>query len=225
MPLLQQQLSFMRPSNKESRESMEYRDFNDYELLSYIGEKNEDALEILYKKYQPLIINTATRLYNQAKRKSGLELSDLVQEGMLGFSDAIQHYDDKNGTLFFTYAKTCVERRILSTIIASQRLKHKILNESISFNFEAQHQEQADIDILLSDNSMNPELLLISDEEEKELQLKIYSHLSDQERQILELKVNGFTYEEIAQLLDLSKKKVDNTIQRIRNKLRKMTNK
>lgn len=204
---------------------MEYRDFNDYELLSYIGECNEEAGEILYKKYQPLITAVATRMYSQIKNKCGIELSDLIQEGMVGFSYAIQSFDEANGAMFYTYAKTCIERKIISTIIASQRLKHRILNESISFNAETEHKEQMDIDAFLLDNSMNPEKLLISTEEEEELQHKIYYRLSDQERQILELRVNGFTYIEIANLLDISKKKVDNTIQRIRTKLRKLENK
>lgn len=200
---------------------MDYKDFNDYELLSYIGEQNEEAGEILYKKYQPLITATASRMYGQIRNKAGIELSDLIQEGMVGLSYAIHNYDEKNGALFFTYAKTCIERKILSAIIGAHRLKHKILNESISFNVEMDHQEQTDIDSFLSDNSMNPEVLLLSSEEEQELQNIIYHLLSDQERQVLELKVGGFTYEEIANLLGLTKKKVDNTVQRIRFKLKK----
>lgn len=199
---------------------MEYREFNDYELLSYIREQNEEAGEILYKKYQPLITSIATRMFGQIQNKSGIELSDLIQEGMVGFSYAIHNYDETNGALFFTYAKTCIERKIISTIIASQRLKHKILNESISFNVETDHQEQMDIDAFLSDNRLNPEVLLLSNEEERELQDRIYQSLSDQERQVLDLKVSGFTYGEIAELLGLTKKKVDNTIQRIRSKLK-----
>ncbi|MCI9233565.1 MAG: sigma-70 family RNA polymerase sigma factor [Bacilli bacterium] len=204
---------------------MEYRDFNDYELLSFISERNEEAGEILYKKYQPLIHATATRMYNQTKGKIGIELSDLVQEGMVGLSFAIQNFNEKNGVLFYTYAKTCIERKILSAIIGAQRLKHKILNESVSINTEINGEEQAEIGIILSDNSMNPERLLIDSEEEEELQHLIYQELTDQERQILELRVNGFTYVEIAKLLEINKKKVDNVVQRIRAKLKKMTNK
>lgn len=200
---------------------MEYNDFNDFELLSYVGEQNEEASEILYQKYQPLITSIAKRVYKQIKNKAGIELSDLTQEGMVGLSYAIRNYDDMNGAMFFTYAKTCIERKIISAVISASRLKHRILNESISLNTEIEHNEQAEIDLYLSDNSMNPELLLMSSEEEIALQKKIYQLLSDQERQILELKVSGFTYQEIAQLLDLNKKKIDNTMQRIRYKLKK----
>ena len=34
---------------------MDYRDYNDNEILSYIYENNEEANEILYKKFEPLI--------------------------------------------------------------------------------------------------------------------------------------------------------------------------
>ena len=200
---------------------MEYKEFNDYELLSYIGEQNEEAGEILYKKYQPLITSIATRMYGQIKNKSGIELSDLIQEGMVGFSYAINNYNEENGAMFYTYAKTCIERKIISAIIGSQRLKHKILNESISFNIESDRQEQIDIEIFLSDNSMNPEVMLLSNEDEKELQEKLYNRLNDNERQVIELRVSGFSYEEIASLLGVSIKRIDNTIQRIRRKLKK----
>ncbi len=215
----------MRRLSKESRENVEYRDFNDYELLSFIGEHNEEAGEILYKKYQPLINATATRMYNHTKGKIGIELSDLIQEGMVGLSFAIHNFDDKNGALFYTYAKTCIERKILSAIIGAQRLKHKILNESLPISTEINGEEQTEISSILSDNSMNPERLLIDNEEEEELQLLIYQELNDQERQILELRINGFTYIEISKLLGINKKKVDNVVQKIRSKLKKMTNK
>ena len=204
---------------------MEYRDFNDYELLSYIGEATEEAVEILYKKYEPLITSIAKRMYKQIEKRSGLELSDLIQEGMVGLSFAIHTFDDKNGTMFYTYARTCIERKIISAIVSTQRLKHRPLNEAISYNIESTGRELVDFDVLLSDNTLNPEVMLISSEAEIELQNDIYHYLGDQERQILELKISGFTYPEIAELLDISKKKVDNTMQRIRAKLKKIRDK
>ena len=41
---------------------MEYKDFNDYELLDYIAEGNEDANNIIIKKYEPLINKIATKM-------------------------------------------------------------------------------------------------------------------------------------------------------------------
>ena len=40
---------------------MNYKDFNDFELLDYIYGQNEDANEILLYKYRPLIVSIAKK--------------------------------------------------------------------------------------------------------------------------------------------------------------------
>ena len=74
---------------------MQYREYNDYELLNYISENNEEANEILFEKYKPLIVNISNKLYKYCKNK-GLELNDLIQEGMLGLNLALKNYDQNN---------------------------------------------------------------------------------------------------------------------------------
>ena len=64
MPVLLLELLFMKQLPEESREIMKYRDYNDYELLSYISEQNEDAEEILYKKYKPMIVSFAKKYFH-----------------------------------------------------------------------------------------------------------------------------------------------------------------
>ena len=104
---------------------MEYRDFNDYELVYYIHEGNEDANNILIKKYEPLINKIAHRMLPYCKN-SGLEIEDLVQEGMIGLNHAIEKYQEQENTLFYTYAKKCIERKIISVVVASNRSKNKV---------------------------------------------------------------------------------------------------
>ena len=91
---------------------MEYKDFNDYELLNYIAEGNEEANNILIKKYEPLINKIASRMLPYCKN-NGLDLSDLVQEGMIGLNHAIDKYQEIENTLFYTYASKCIKRKIL----------------------------------------------------------------------------------------------------------------
>ena len=42
---------------------MTYKDYNDYELLNFIAENNDNALDIIYKKYEPVIVNLAQRYF------------------------------------------------------------------------------------------------------------------------------------------------------------------
>ena len=111
---------------------MDYRDYNDNEVLSYIYENNEEASEILYKKYEPLINLTATKFFKYCK-SSGLELNDLIQEGMMGLTNAINHFDESKDTLFYSFARTCIERKMISIIVSTRTQKHQVLNNSISF--------------------------------------------------------------------------------------------
>ncbi len=202
---------------------MEYKDYNDYELLNYVSENNDEANEILYNKYLPLIQTTAKKMYKYCSNK-GLEINDLIQEGMIALNHAIETFDDTKDTTFYTYAKTCIERRIISEVIATRRLKHKILNESVSLEIANEKGEEVNIENLLGDNSYNPEQIIIDCEINKEFIEQIKAMLTDYEEQVFDLKINNFSYKEIAEILERSPKAVDNAIQRIRIKIREYLN-
>jgi RNA polymerase sporulation-specific sigma factor len=155
---------------------------------------------------------------------TGLELSDLIQEGMLGFSDAIYNFQNDKETIFYTYAKTCVEIKILSQVISTTRLKRRILNESISIEASEEY-EGVNINQFLKDERENPETLLISDEYINELVKKAEDVLTSFELAVFELKINNFEYKEIAEILDKDIKSIDNALQRIKVKMRNILEK
>lgn len=195
---------------------MEYKDFNDYELLSYIAEGNEEANNIIIKKYEPLINKIAHKMLPYCK-SNGLDLSDLVQEGMIGLNHAIEKYQEVENTLFYTYAGKCIERKMLSVVISSNRNKYKILNESISYD-----DDENLIIKFIKDSSPSPEELLIGEEVENKLIEKIKHKLTEFEEQVFMLMINGFKYREIAEILDRDEKSIDNTMQRLKNKIKKV---
>ena len=201
---------------------MNYRDYNDFELLSYIEENNEEANNIIFKKYEPLIVSTATNMYKYCKN-SGLELNDLIQEGRLGLNLAINNYDASKDASFYTYARTCIKRHIITVVSQTKRLKNKILNESVSLEFP--DDEKYKIESILSDNSLNPEEQILNYEGEKELIDNINNLLTTFEQQVFELKLSGFSYKEIAEILGKDLKSVDNAVQRIRSKAKSQINK
>ena len=199
---------------------MDYRELNDFELVSYVRENSEEANELLYDKYKPLIEKNARRLLKYCNY-NGLELNDLIQEGMLGLSRAIDTFNDSKEASFYTYAKKCIERKQLSAIISSQRQKHKLLNESVSFEmYDKEETEVKTVDSWLIDNSYNPETVMFDYENSHELIERIGKILTDFELQVFELKLAGFSYIEISEILDKDKKQIDNAIQRIKAKIR-----
>lgn len=200
---------------------MNYKDYNDYELINYVREKDEIASDILFKKYEPLIVTYASKMYPYC-RYNGIEMSDLIQEGMLGLNLAINNFKENSDNLFYTFAKKCVERKMISLIIKSRRQKHKILNESLSLDYTLDDDKVGDLVSILKDNSLNPEEIVIEGDSEENLLKKIKSTLTDTEESVFELKIAGFDYKEIAEILDKTPKSIDNTIQRIKNKCKEI---
>ena len=192
---------------------MDYKNFNDYELVNYVADGNEDANNILIKKYEPLIAKIATKMLPYCKG-SGIDINDLIQEGMIGLNHAIDKYIEMKDVTFYTYARACIQRKIISVVIGCNRQKNKILNESISLD------DEDNLLIKILSDGKNPEQILIDTESSDALYNKIKKSLAPNEIEVFELLLNGFKYKEIAEILDRDVKSIDNTLQRIRTKVK-----
>lgn len=151
---------------------------------------------------------------NKYINNCGVDRVDLIQEGMIGLTNAINSFKDQKDTSFYTYARTCIERSMISFIISVNRKKYQILNESVSYD-----NPNLIIDKVLKDEN-NPLDIMINDSEIKITEEKIKSKLTTFEDQVFSLMLSGFKYKEIADILDKDSKSIDNAIQRIRTKAR-----
>ena len=140
---------------------------------------------------------------------------DLTQEGMLGFLDAVKRFDPSKGVPFKAFAEICINNRIVSAVRHSLNSKNAALSKAVPFETDS---DEAD--------AGNDPADIISDKFETELLADLLnSELSDFEKKVLEMRFQGKSYAQIAQALDRSEKAVDNAIQRIRSKIRKILNK
>ncbi len=201
----------------------DYRDYNDYELLSYIEENNEEANNIIFKKYEPLIFIVAEKIYKHCNN-NGLELNDLIQEGRFGLNVALDNYNSSKNTTFYTYALSCIKNSIMSMSASSRLQKNKILNESISIGFTEDEQCKIKDYIYNNNSSSNPEQQIIEHELEQELTNKIGKVLTKLEKKVFDLRISGFSYQEISRILNKDKKSIDNAMQRIRIKAKNILN-
>ncbi len=195
-----------------------YKDQNDYELLYLVSENNEEAKEIFFEKYKPIVEMKAKNFYPYVKYK-GYELSDLIQEGMIGLNRAINDFKEQKNVQFATFASICIERHILTFIRDVTRQKHKILNDSVSIDSTKDYMGRPLMEIIFDDKNRNPEDSLIESDEELELLEKIRNKLTDREYEVFELRMQGFSYQEMACLLNTTPKAIDGTISRIKNKI------
>ena len=193
-----------------------YKDENDYELLYLIKEENEDAKNIFYEKYRPMVEMKAKKYFSQIQNK-GYELNDLIQEGMIGLSSAIKDYNQDIKTKFITFANVCIERRMINFIREVNRQKHQLLNSSLSID----NTNVSGMSLLnvLSDDSYNPESSFMILEEQEQLKDAMKKNLTDFEKEVFDLRFEGFSYQEIAILLNKSIKSIDGTIRRIKQKI------
>ena len=193
---------------------MNYKNYNDYEVLYMISENDEHATSIIYQKYKPIILSIANAHKNEAINL-GIDFEDLVQEGMYGLSKAVNTYNDKN-TLFYTYAVICIKGHIKNIIRTCLTRKQSILNNSISLSYSIDDGRELEEEI--ADNRDSSTTKAINYIEEKEIIKSFMYDLKDNEREIFELKLNGFTNREITELLIYERKKVDNIVFKLKTK-------
>lgn len=200
-----------------------YKEENDSELIYLVSENNDEAKELLFKKYKPIIEIKASK-YKNFVESNGYDYNDLVQEGMIGLSQAIRDFSEAKNVKFVSFANLCIDRQMSSFIRNISREKHKILNNSISIDTSTNTAGRPLIELLLDNKNINPEDSFIEMESKEELYRKIDKMLSDQERDVFYLRIQGFTYKEISLLLNITEKSVSGTIERIKIKINDILN-
>ena len=200
--------------------SKQYKEENDYELNYLVSENNEEAKEIVFKKYKP-IIEMKARKFKEYVENRGYDYNDLIQEGMMGLSKAIKDYSSQKNTQFKSFANLCIDRQLSTFIRNIDREKHKILNNSVSIDMNIDSLGKPLIE-LLDNKNIDPEEAFVQVEEQSELYNKVKEVLTASENEVFDLRVQGFSHKEIASLLNISEKSVAGRIQRIRKKVSKI---
>lgn len=196
-------------------------DINDYELVSLAQECNEDAIAIIHKKYQPLL-QILCRKHEKRFQKIGLDSNDLMLECSIALEKAVNSYNDSANVQFKTFLTTCLEKQIISVFRKYEKEKNRALNEAIPLDEESIEGEGKTLHDVIQSNRYDPVKQMIEDENCSRLFKKIISQLSELEECVFLLKIQNFTYQEIANILDKDEKSIDNTMQRIRLKAKKI---
>ena len=153
----------------------------------------------------------------------GADKEDIIQEGMIGLYTAVRDFDGSKTNSFKCFAEICITRQIITAIKTATRQKHIPLNSYVSLN-KPIYDEESDrtlLDIIATSIVTDPEELIISKEELKNIENKMNELLSDLELEVLELYLNGKSYQYIADKLNRDVKSIDNALQRVKRKLEK----
>ena len=186
----------------------DYEQFSDEELAKLSG-SDRTALSALLFRYMALTEHIAAGLAPRAGREQMIK--DLVQEGMMALLKAVNSYRPDRGAGFATYAGVCIRHRMLSYIMRDNRYGG------------AETVPVEDLDKYLdAGGEGDPESAVIASEEYDELFSRIVDELSEKEWQVLQHFLAGLSHRQIADKLCTTEKSVNNTMQRVRRKLREI---
>lgn len=196
-------------------------EINDSELMSLICEDEEIVKNIIYDKYNYLI-DVVLRKYRKIISSCHIDNEEIKCEASYGFSDGINSFLDNKNASLKTFLSLCIERRVRRCIDKYMTQKSKIDKEMLSLDYIY---DEGDAMInMLGDNNIDPLVNLTNSETKNEFINLAKSILSDFEYKVFTMMINEISYQEIAQKMDKTPKQIDNTIQRIKNKLRKQMN-
>lgn len=189
---------------------MDYKNVNDYEIIYMIRENDDDARNLIFNKYLPIVKSIANKYYVFFKQ-NGADYDDFVQEGLIALNKAMNTYDENCGSLFYTYASLCITRQIITYCRNLCSKKHYILNNSI---------RDEDIFLYVNNGDSVDDYLCELYKEEEFIEIKNLFPLKYSS--VFELRYNGFCYKEISELLNISVSTVDSRLSKIRYTLHNM---
>ena len=207
----------MEQENVNFSSHNQLEEMTDEELITYVKQGNNQALDLLMDRYKELVNIKVSRYY-----MAGAEREDIVQEGLIGLFKAIKNFDAEKNITFKTFANVCIERQLITAIKASNRQKHIPLNSYLSLNTTGNNNDEDGdkdmFDTLVLDVMEDPLDMLTKKEYYQSVEDIIENTLSDFEKKVLDHYMRGQSYVQIAEELDSPVKSVDNAIQRIRKK-------
>ena len=169
--------------------------------IEQAAQGDESAFAAVARRMAPII---RTQVMNFLSL--GLDADDLEQEASLGLLAAVRSFRPNGGASFITYATTCIRNRLISV---ARRHGARIQAE----------QPLNEDDELPADADSDPAQQMLEREALTRLQEQLRQRLTPLEYRVLLARLSDCSYDEIACQLGLSKKAVDNAVQRVRRKI------
>lgn len=190
-------------------------DLLDRDLILKIREGDEVSAAKLVEKYSSLVENIARKYYVQ-----GIDIEDIIQEGFIGFYEAVKNYQCDSSLPFQTFAFYCIKKNIYDVIQFYHRKKRVrpdiLLSLDDVLSSEDRENKIRVIDQIVHHKYISPEDMVIV----KCLVSEIVILLSPLERKVVLLSLQGKSYEEIAEETNMNKKAIGNALQRARQKIK-----
>ena len=187
---------------------MNYKKYNDYELIDQIQENNEDSKNIMFEKYNPVLRSLAYEYY-QKFGDYGYDYEDFLQEANISLYKALNSYNDQKNSLFYSFVVLCVRRGLLTFCRNISSSKKNISSRYL-----------VDIDECSVEDQKNSLPDFFESQEFQNACRDVLFDLPFEIGIVFELKLNGFSYREIGLLLDIPSSSAEFRCKKAREKLR-----
>lgn len=194
-----------------------YDQMTDEELVALAQSGETQAEEYLIRKYERMV-----QVWSRPYFLQGAEDDDLLQEGRIGLFKAIRDFNHGSSN-FWSFAKLCIIRNIISAIKGTTRQKHIPLNSYTSL-YKSVYDNEGDralLEVITDNKVVDPEAIVIDREKLKSTKYFISMALSEFEYKVFILYLNGLSYKEMAERLHTHTKSVDNALCRVKSKIQK----
>jgi RNA polymerase sigma factor (sigma-70 family) len=181
---------------------------NDEELIYMVRENDEEAWKIIMEKYEPLLKYLAFYYQKTYGVKASIDHEDLLQEMRLTLYKAIRMYKTDENNRFYPYLSASLK----NTCNDYYKRRYKRYQKEFLV---------ADISKYELCEEQDPLLSTYYDYYLTELLKDFNTKLNAQDSAIFLLKLSSMAYQDIAKILDINTKKVDNSIFRTKQKLKK----
>lgn len=179
-----------------------HENLGDDEIVASIKNGNYEMLQVILDRYYPTIS------FYVKKYCPSDYIEDAFQEATVALYSAVKDYNPLKAS-FSTFATLCIKRALIYVIKSRQRRKD--VPEELLTSIE-------ETDLV---DSNSPEKIFFDREDYKILADTIKLELSTLEYDVLQLYLSGDKYSVIASKLNISEKSVDNSLARIRKKLKR----
>ncbi|MEG0686207.1 MAG: hypothetical protein RR425_02865, partial [Erysipelotrichales bacterium] len=178
----------------------------------YCYQMNEASFELLANKYERYIYYIIN-LFKKNYFFFSMEDSDLYNEALILLYESVFNYREEFNVKFSSYYLSCLKRRYMYLIrtLSSNKNKGHALAMSLD---SSPTNEDIDLYSIIPNNELCVSEQVYNNYLVDKTLKRLEKKLNELELKIINQYLLGYRYEEIAGKLSVSKKKIDNTVQK-----------
>jgi len=215
----------MTLSDKPERDSTNL-DWEINELVNFVRNMDDEGVTAIAFGEIRSYVDQYIKLFGRKYKIAGHDADEIEQECLYALRyKAIEDFDPSRGK-FRSFAILCIKRHLYSLIKGNNQQKRKVLNQSLSLD-EDRGDEGENLSLINLITEDRPTVVeeLENRENHNVKKTKLLARLSRLEQEVCFYYLKQYRYEEIVEVLqekfpdrEISKKGIDNALQRIRTK-------